>query len=308
MLTTANGQGLGPAIFGAMQCGAGADEAESRAMFDACLAQGIRHFDTAFAYTDGASERILGTWAADRRDDLFIATKGGLTGGAGRAGLEREFDSSRQRLGMDSVDLLYLHRFDPDTPLEKTLEFYAGLKQAGKIRHLGLSNCAAWQAMKMICAARRFDLTLDVIQPMFSLVKRQSEVEILPMCASEGLLAATYSPLGGGLLTGKYLGGGTGRLTENDKYRARYGQTWMHEAAAGVAALAQEVGHHPAALAVAWVAHHPLRSVPIISARSLDQLRPSLAGATMDLPDALFDRLSALTPRPAPATDRLEEA
>ena len=308
MLTTMNGTDAGPAVFGAMQCGDGADAAESEAMFTACLDAGIRHFDTAYSYTGGDSERLVGRFAAAWREDLFIATKGGLTDGAGRATLAREFDASRSRLGLDSVDLLYLHRFDADTPLDETMEFYAEQKQAGRFRYLGLSNCAAWQVMKAARAAAKVDLTIDVMQPMFSLVKRQAEVEILPMCASEGIVAATYSPLGGGLLTGKYARGGGGRLTESAKYADRYGQTWMHDAAAALSDLADREGVHPATLAVAWVAHHPTRPRPIISARSLAQLEPSLAGTSHALPGALMDELSALTPRPAPATDRLEEA
>lgn len=308
MLKTISGLSLGPAIFGAMQCGEAAGRSESIAMLEGSLAAGIRHFDTAFSYTDGNSERIVGDFAASMREDLFIATKGGLTKGAGSANLQSEFDESRRRLGLDTVDLLYLHRFDPDTPLEQTMQFYAEQKQAGRIRHLGLSNCAAWEVMKAACVAARFDLTIDVIQPMFSLVKRQAEVELLPMCAAEGKVAATYSPLGGGLLTGKYSGGGTGRITENKKYASRYGQRWMHEAAEKLDRLAQETGMHPATLAVAWVTNHPLRPVPIVSGKSVQQLSPSLEGTSLFLSADIYAQISAMTPRPAPATDRLEEA
>lgn len=308
MLTTISGKSLGPAIFGAMQCGDAADTRESEAMFRACLELGIRHFDTAHSYTEGESELILGRFAASMREDLFIATKGGLSGGAGRANLSTQFNESLSRLKLDSVDLLYLHRFDPSTPLERTMEFYAEQKQAKRFRYLGVSNCAAWEVMKAREVAASFDLNIDVVQPMFSLVKRQAEVEILPMCASEGMLAATYSPLGGGLLTGKYSSGFSGRLTENAKYAKRYGEKWMYEAAAALAKLARKENVHPASLAIAWVTHHATKPQPIISAKSLQQLEPSLKGAILSLSEPLYEMLSKLTPTPAPATDRLEES
>ena len=110
-----------PLAFGTMQFGGRANAQASRAMFDACVDAGITHFDTACGYTEGASETLLGQYAAPIRERLFIATKVGYMGGSGQANLLAQFDGSRARLGMDAVDLLYLHRFDPDTPLEETL-------------------------------------------------------------------------------------------------------------------------------------------------------------------------------------------
>ncbi|MGE4371332.1 MAG: aldo/keto reductase [Xanthobacter sp.] len=306
-LTTLGGQPLGPAVFGAMQCGDGADEAASHAMFEASLEAGIRHFDTAHAYTGGASEQLVGAFAAPRREQLFVATKVGLKGGAGRQNLTSQFDVSRRRLGLDQVDLLYLHRFDPDTPLEETMEVFAEFHHKGWVRHFGLSNFAAWQVMKAVGVAERLGLTVDVIQPMFSLVKRQAEVELLPMARSEGMTACTYSPLGGGLLTGKYVSHEGGRLTRDPKYSARYAPAWMFDAAAALSRIAQKVGVHPATLAVAWVLHHPCRPVPIVSGKSTQQLQPSLEGLRHSLSPEMFRALSQLTPAPAPATDRLEE-
>lgn len=306
-LTTLAGDALGPAAFGAMQCGEGADAAASRAMLEACLEAGIRHFDTAFSYTGGKSEQIIGGFAARDRARVFVATKVGLSGGAGRANLAAQFDVSRRRLGLDQVDLVYLHRFDPATPLDETMELFAEFHGQGWARHFGVSNFAAWQVMKADAAARRFGLSIDAIQPMFSLVKRQAEVELLPMAQSEGIAAFTYSPLGGGLLTGKYTGQRGGRITDDPKYTVRYGPAWMHEAARALTAQAERAGVHPATLAIAWIAHHPLGPVPIISGKSLDQLRPSLDGLAYALAPEAFEALSQLTPAPAPATDRLEE-
>jgi len=306
-ITSPDGTPASRFAFGTMQFGDAADESASRAMFEDCLAAGITHFDTAHLYTDGASETLLGRFAAPHRDRLVIATKAGYSGGAGAANLRAQFDLSRQRLGMDHVDILYLHRFDSDTPLEETLECFADLKSRGQISHVGLSNFAAWQVMKAACIAARSDLRVSILQPMYSLIKRQAEVEILPMAASEGMTVAGYSPLAGGLLTGKYARGETGRLTGNERYAVRYGQDWMREAAVALVEIAAELGTNPATLAVAWAARHPAGPVPLISGRSAAQIAPSLAAIEFDMDDALYQRLAALTPAPPPATDRTEE-
>ena len=298
---------LSPLAFGCMQFGGRADAPASRAMFDAARAAGITHFDTAHVYTGGGSERLLGGFVAGDAS-VQVATKLGYDGGAGRANLVAQFDESRRRLGMDAVDLVYLHRFDPATPLEETLEVFADWQTRGFLARIGLSNFAAWQVMKAQAVAARLGTRIDVIQPMYNLVKRQVEVEILPMCADQGIAVHGYSPLGGGLLTGKYAAGGSGRLAEDSRYAARYAPEAMHKAAAGLALMAEEVGTHPATLAVAWVMACKIAPViPLVSARDAAQLGPSLAALTFTLTDALRARLTALYPAPAPATDRLEE-
>lgn len=309
MLTSPDGTPAGGFAFGTMQFGGGADAAASRAMYDACRASGIIHFDTAHIYTDGASETLLGRMIATEREKLLIATKVGYSGsGLGAADLRAQFGISRARLGLDMVDIVYLHHFDTVTDLREIVETFAELRAAGQIRYVGLSNLAAWQVMKAARIAAEFGLDIDIVQPMYNLVKRQAEVEILPMCADQGIAVAPYSPLGGGLLSGKYASGGKGRLTEDDRYAARYGQSWMYETAARLSGLAADLGTHPATLAVAWVAAHPARPMPILSARSVEQLRPSLAALDFAMDDALYARISALAPAPPPATDRSEEA
>jgi aryl-alcohol dehydrogenase-like predicted oxidoreductase len=162
--------------------------------------------------------------------------------------------------------------------------------------------------MKAQGLARARGTRIAALQPMLNLVKRQAEVEILPLATDQGMTAYTYSPLGGGLLTGKYLAGETGRLTTDSRYAARYAAPAMQDAARGLAALATQTGHAPATLAVAWLLHHPARPVPILSARSAAQLAPALAAATLALTPDLLARLTALHPAPPPATDRSEEA
>ena len=306
-LTSRNGTPASRLAFGTMQFGGRADADASRAMFDACIDAGITHFDTAHVYTGGASETLLGSFLGAHRDDLIIATKAAYDGGSGRANLLKSCETSRSRMKLDTLDVLYLHRFDPDTDMHETFETFAEMKAAGHIRHIGLSNFAAWQVVKAAGIAAKFDLDIAVIQPMYNLVKRQAEVEILPMADDLGILVAPYSPLGGGLLTGKYAKGEAGRLTQDDRYAARYAPDVMHQAAAGLADLAADMGVHPATLAVAWVAAHPTGPSPIISARSAEQLAPSLAAMTFDMPADLYAKITALSPTPPPATDRIEE-
>ncbi|QQA42123.1 aldo/keto reductase [Pelagovum pacificum] len=307
-LRTLSGKPLSDLTFGTMQFGAGADEAESRAMYDACRAAGINHFDTAVGYAEGESERIVGPFVKAEREDVFLATKVAFAGGAGRDNIRKQFDQCRSQLGMDSVDLLYIHRWDGETALEETFSTLAEMQEQGAIRHIGVSNFAAWQVMKAQAVAQTLGTRIDALQPMFSLVKRQAEVELFPMANDQGIGIFPYSPLGGGLLTGKYARGESGRLTENEMYRKRYDVDWMRKAAESLSDIAEELGTHPATLAVAWVAAHPNGPSPIISARSMAQLEPSLAASDFAMDGALFARLAALTPAPPPATDRLEEA
>ena len=307
-LTTQDGTPVSRLTFGTMQFGGKADAAESAAMYDAARAAGITHFDTAVRYTDGAAEKILGQLIKHERDAIYLATKVGYIGGAGRANILAQFDICRSQLQLDQVDLLYLHRFDDATPLHETFATMAELQARGAIRQIGVSNYAAWQVMKAQAVARDLGTRIDVMQPMYSLVKRQAEVEIFPMAQDQGIALVPYSPLGGGLLTGKYASGGTGRLTDYPRYAVRYGQGWMHDVAARLTALARDEGTDPATLAVAWVMTHATRPSPIISARSLAQLRPSLAAAEFAMSADLYAQITALSPAPPPATDRLEEA
>lgn len=306
-LTSLDGTPASRLAFGTMQFGGRADVAASREMFEASLASGITHFDTAYVYNDGASEELLGAMLGDDRERLIIATKAAYTGGGSRKNIQDSFEISRKRLKLDVVDVLYMHRFDPDTDLHESMEALTELKQQGLIRYVGVSNFAAWQVVKAINIAAKFDISVDILQPMYNLVKRQAEVEILPMCADQGVACAPYSPLGGGLLTGKYSTGDTGRLTEDDRYAARYGLDWMHQAAVGLGQVAQELDVSAATLAVAWAAAHPMGPTPIISARTAEQLEPSLAALDFQMTPELYDRLSGLSPTPPPATDRIEE-
>ena len=307
-LRTPDGTPVSRFCFGTMQFGGKADEAASRALYDACRGAGLNFFDTAHAYTDGRSETFLGRFAGPERDKVYIASKANFSNGSGADNIRTSVEDSRNRLATDRIDLYYLHRWDDTVPLDETFAALASEVRSGRIGAIGVSNFAAWQVMKAEAAARAQGVTITMIQPMYNLVKRQAEVELLPMALHEGIAAVPYSPLGGGLLSGKYAAGEGGRLKDDRMYAARYGRDWMYRAAADLSAIAAERGAHPATLAVAWAARHPGVTAPIVSARSVEQVQPSLAALDYDMDDALYRRLADLTPTPPPATDRLEEA
>lgn len=289
-----------------MQFGGTADEATSAALYTACRNAGISFFDTAYGYTEGRSETFLGRFLASERDDVFVATKCAYSGASAGA-ITEQITESRQRLGIDVIDLLYLHRWDDDVPLEETLSALAGPVAEGVVRHIGVSNFASWQVMKARFMAQSLGFDIVALQPMYNLVKRQVEVELLPMAVSEGMVVCPYSPLGGGLLTGKYQAGGKGRISQDARYAARYAPQWMTDTAVGLSKLAAKVGCDPATLAVAWAAHHSGVFGPIISARTVTQLEPSLAAIDFLMEDELYQSVSSLSPTPPPATDRIEE-
>ena len=303
--------------FGTMSFGDTADEAESARMFNKCLDVGINFFDCANTYAGGRSEEILGELMADCRDDLVITTKvvspvnqGINNRGASRRHIQMQVENSLKRLNTDRIDVYFLHHFDKDTPVEAMLRALDDLVQQGKILYPAVSNWAAWQIAKALGISARDGLArIECIQPMYNLVKRQAEVEILPLAQSESVGVIPYSPLGGGLLTGKYANKTEtqGRLATNKMYAARYSEESYHETAAKFADYAREKGYHPATLAVAWVMSNPAITAPIIGARNLEQLEPSLAALDVNMTPEWRAEISAMSYEPPPAHDRLEE-
>ncbi len=304
--------------FGTMPFGGNADEATSAALFGRCRDAGINLFDCADVYNRGRSEEILGGLIADCRDDVVLTTKAYFPTGDGvndrgtsAYHLVRAVEGSLRRLRTDRIDVFFLHRFDDATPLQETLRAVERLVQQGKVLYPAASNFAAWQAARALGVAEAHGWTrLCALQPMYNLLKRQAESEILPLARTENLAVFPYSPLAGGFLSGKYgtaMSPKSGRLVDNPMYKVRYGATQNYEVAERFAALAGELGHHPVSLAIAWVAGHPAVTAPLLGARNVKQLEPALAAAEIDMTPELRDRISALSPAPAPATDRNEE-
>ena len=302
--------------FGTMSFGGDADEAASAQMFKACRDLGINFFDTADQYSKGRSEEILGDLMRGSRDELVVATKcynpsgpDVNARGSSRRHVVRAVEASLKRLKTDRVDLLYLHQFDPLTPIDEMARALEDVVRAGKVLYPAVSNFAAWQAQRIVDVEERMGWArVQALQPMYSLVKRQAEVEILPMAQAGGISVFPYSPAGGGLLSGKYVSAGaSGRLKTNKMYESRYGDSWMHEVAADFTSFAKKMGVHPVSLAVAWVASHPAITAPIIGARSLEQLRASFDSLKIEMTAALRAEIAALSRTPPPATDRSEE-
>jgi aryl-alcohol dehydrogenase-like predicted oxidoreductase len=302
---------------GTMTFGREADEAASRAMFNQCRDAGINFFDCANVYSEGRAENILGELISDCRDELVVTSKfGGPMGsdinaaGASRRHLVSSLEASLKRLNIDYIDIYFLHHLDEHTPLEETLRALDDVVAQGKVRYTGVSNFAAWQIAKALGVSAQNGWTpFHCVQPMYNLLKRQAEVEILPLAQSEKLAVISYNPLGGGILSGKYgknRQADQGRLTENDMYQNRYSEQWMYDAAMKFMQFAADSGYHPVSLAVAWVAHHPAVTAPIIGARNAEQLKDSLQSADIELSPDLYDAICRLTPKPPPATDRSE--
>lgn len=301
--------------FGTMTFGGEADREASAALYQACRDAGVIHFDTADMYTKGESERILGELVKDHRDEVVIATKayfptgsGPNDRGASRRHLRRSVEASLARLQTDRVELFYIHKFDVNTDLEQVLRTLDDLVTRGMVLHPAVSNFAAWQVTKALgVQALRGFARIAALQPMYNAVKRQAEVELLPMAQSEGLAVFPYSPLGGGLLTGKALTGDA-RLARSQVYQSRYAPHLDEDRGTAFAAIARDAGLHPVTLAVAWVARHPAVTAPLLGARSVEQLTPALAAAEVTLDPEVVAKVNDLVPAPAPATDRTEEA
>jgi aryl-alcohol dehydrogenase-like predicted oxidoreductase len=303
---------------GTMTFGDEAEKDESAAMFKRCRDAGINFFDCANVYSDGKAEEILGELSEGCRDDLVITTKvWGQMGddinsqGCSRRHIFAAAEASLRRLRTSYIDIYLLHRFDPYTPLEETLSALDDLVTQGKVRYIGASNFAAWQIAKAQGLSAQHDWpSLKCIQPMYNLVKRQAEVEILPFAEHENIAVISYNPLGGGLLTGKYgknIQESSNRLGRNNMYKKRYGDEWMLDAALNFVTYARDNGYNPVSLAVAWVAAHPGITAPIIGARNVEQLEDSLNAVAIPMTEELYGDLCKITPTPVPATDRSEE-
>ena len=308
---------VSPLCLGTMSFGDEADEDVSAQMFHRARRAGINFFDTADVYGQGASEEILGKLVSGRRDEAVIASKVFFpTGqdvnarGLSRRHIARAVEASLARLGTEWIDFYFVHAFDELTPIEETLGALDDLQRQGKIRYPAVSNWAAWQiAMALGISAREHLARFELIEPMYNLVRRQAEVEILPLAEAQKMGVVTYSPLGGGLLTGKYGTGKrpeSGRLVENARYADRYGLQTDYATADRFTAFAQEIGVTPATLAVAWAMSHPAVTAPIIGARNLAQLEDSLTALNVEMTGELREKISALSPAPPPATDRTE--
>ncbi|MXI85534.1 aldo/keto reductase [Sphaerochaeta halotolerans] len=304
--------------FGTMSFGGRADKKESEKMYNMCREAGINFFDCADVYQEGVAESYLGAFIAQERDKVVITTKtyGAMGDDVNEKGLNAKHirlgvEASLKRLNTDYVDVLFLHQFDATVGEEETLRAVDRLVREGKVLTLGVSNFAAYQVERMLHISKMGQFVpVSVIQPMYNIAKRMAEVELLPMAESEGLGVITYSPLGGGLLTGRYKNGyanASGRLVENQNYNKRYGGQFYEQIAREYSALCSKWGLHEATLAVSWVMAHKQVTAPIIGAANTEHLKQSLQAASLTIDPEIMKAIDAISPPPPPATDRSEE-
>jgi 1-deoxyxylulose-5-phosphate synthase len=277
------------------------DEEGSRPLIKQALEAGITFFDTANVYSDGSSEEIVGRALGEmaRREDVVIATKvhGRMRPGPNGAGLSRkavlaELDASLRRLGTDYVDLYQIHRWDPATPIEETLEVLHDVVRAGKVRYVGASSMWAWQFAKSLYLADLRGWTRFVsMQDHYNLLHREEEREMLPLCAAEGVGVLPWSPLARGRLT---------RAWEEDTQRSRsdeFGRSLYDTASSDrtvverVAEVAETRGVPRAQVALAWVLHNPVVTAPIVGAGRPGHIEDAVAAVGLRLEDDEVARL-----------------
>lgn len=287
------------------------DETASRPFLKKALDIGINFFDTADMYSIGESERVVGKALLNyaQRDDLVIATKVGnpLSNQPNDQGLSRKhimkaIDDSLDRLGTDHVDLYQIHRWDYDTPIEETMEALHDVVKAGKARYIGASSMFAWQFAKaQYTAARNGWSPLVTMQPMYNLIYREEEREMLPFCADQGVGVIPWSPLARGVLAGKTTQGSDGAsLRARTDEATRVWQLGTDRDAPVIETLRKVASRHDepmARIALAWVAQNPLVTAPIIGASKTHHLDDAVAALSISLsPEELNQLESAYQP------------
>ena len=275
------------------------------------LDSGVNFFDVADVYSEGLAEEILGKALGNKRKDIILATKvRGRTGkGPNDVGLSRHHiiegcDASLKRLGTDYIDLYQVHSFDPFTPLEETLRALDDLVMSGKVRYIGASNYAGWQLMKALSISDRHNLERFVtLQAYYSLVARDLENELVPLCLDQKLGILTWSPLGGGFLTGKYRRGK--KRPENARRTNRENQFLQFDEEKGfdiVGELEKIAGNHNATItqaALNYLLRKPGVSSVIIGANTLEQLKDDIKASDWEMTSEEVSRLDALSEPPA---------
>lgn len=302
---------LGTATFG-NDWGWGAEKDEARRLFDLYVERGGNFFDTAVTYTNGTSERMLGEFARDRRDSLVLATKYTTlrrpddpnSGGASRKSLFGAVETSLRQLNTDYIDLLYLHVWDDTTPVEEILRGLDDLVRQGKVLYVAISNTPAWQISRMqTIADLRGWSPLVALQLEYNLVERTGERDLIPMAQELGLGTVLWSPLAGGVLTGKYSRqdltapqSGQSESARKSFNLALGGVTERNLAIADVVKeVADELGRTPAQVALAWTLQNPGVTAPIIGARTSEQLKENLGALEVELTPSQVARLDEVS-------------
>lgn len=296
---------------GTMTFGHGTDQSEANRIVDLAREAGVNFFDTANTYGNGQSEIMLGNALKGKRRDAIVATKffnpmGAAPNDSGmsRVHIMQAIDDSLRRLQMEYVDLYYIHHVDTQTPLDEMLRALDDLVRMGKVRYTACSNYEAWRLMEALWISDSKDLArFACYQPQYSLVVRDIEEEIIPVCELKGLGVVVWSPLAGGFLTGKYQPGersaAGSRSEEGWAYPERYFAPTADDSLAELLKVAEESSHSPAQVAVRWVLEQPAITSAIIGARTVEQARDNLLAGGWTLPGETLQRLNMVSQLPA---------
>ena len=311
---------VSPLCLGTMMFGRSTSEADSVAIIERALDQGVNFVDTANAYSAGASERYVGkALAGGRRAAVVLATKGFFPldakdpngRGLSRRHLIDACNASLERLQTDWIDLYQLHRAQSDVPIDETLRALDDLIRAGKIRYIGTSMFPSWKIVESLWAAKEFGLNRFVCEQMaYNLLDRTAEREVLPAARTFGIATIPWAPLCGGLLTGKYKRddqSAAGRWHGGKDNFDRRVTPAAFDVIEGVVALAEEKGCSPSQLALAWLAAQPGITAPIIGPRTKEQLVDNLGAPAVEVTDDDLGRIDAFAP-PLHATLRYYDA
>jgi aryl-alcohol dehydrogenase-like predicted oxidoreductase len=280
------------------------DVAQAKRLVDLCLEAGVNFFDTADVYSDGGSERILGAALAGRRDRVVLSTKLTLRAGDGpndvgasRHNLLRGVDRALQRLDTDYIDLLQLHHFDAETPLDAVMSTLDDLVRSGKVLYIGASNFSGWQLMKSQAIADRYGYAKYVAhQVYYSLIGRDYEWELMPLGLDQGIGAVAWSPLGWGRLTGRVRRDRptpTRRLKETAQFAPPVDDERLYRVLDALDEVAAQTGRSIPQIALNWLLQRPTVSTILIGARNEEQLRDNLGAVGWALSAGQVTRLDA---------------
>ena len=288
---------VAPIILGTAYFGTRVEVATTRSLIDAALDAGINVIDTANSYTDGQSETIIGTALKGRRDRVVLASKVHFPRGEGpndrgnrRYHIMAQVEGSLRRLQTDRIDLYQLHRPDPTVPVEESLRALDDLRQQGKVVYYGTSSFAAWQLCAALWTSDRLGLAPIVSeQPSYSLLRREVETEVLPVCREYGIATILYSPLAGGWLTGKYRRSepapADSRLSASGVDLGAAGHARTFDATEALQAIAYAKGVTLSQLALAWLLAQPGVTATIIGPRTPEQLQDNLGALDVTITD-----------------------
>jgi aryl-alcohol dehydrogenase-like predicted oxidoreductase len=295
---------------GTMTFGHATDEAEAKRIVDLAFDAGVTFFDTANTYTEGRSETFLGRALEGRRQCVVVATKftnptgpGPNDSGMSRKHIMDTIEDSLRRLQTDYVDIYYIHHLDTLTPLEEALRALDDLVHQGKVRYIACSNYEAWRLNEALWISETRNLARFVcLQPQYSLVVRDIESELVPLCQYKGLGVVVWAPLASGFLTGKYAPGqrsvAGSRSAENWAFFGRFFGPTADETLAELLAVADEVGRRPAQVALRWALQQPAITSTIVGARNAEQFRESLGASGWTLDTEQQERLSRVSTLP----------